>query len=334
MLDQWFEDLQQYESSLEAMASASLDPKYKEEVQHVDQWFRYLNEAERTATIYTLLEHSTQVQIRFFIVVLQQMSQKDPLSALLLHHPEKEPASATATMMAKAELEASQKLASVIPYQTGRPMSRPIDRHTDFLSPPRYPTVQQQGMFETSRPKSVIEGDLSSIFKNDWSSFALVPPAVTRPKSADISNWSFHKGESPWTPKLDQPQWTSSNRSSVILGEQSPPVVLSVYGDDKSVFPDYNNSTFHAPTHHYNGGQFLNPPTNDGYFSDHSDQSNKSHGSRNKFKSKDKKNLDLVDMQLLEGELYLVRSSVCTNQILRCSCLAQEFTTAQVQSDL
>lgn len=89
-LDKWFEDLQQYESSLESMATASLDPKYKEEVQHVDQWFRYLNEAERTATIYTLLQHSTQVQIRFFIAVLQQMSNKDPLGALLSPaHPEK-----------------------------------------------------------------------------------------------------------------------------------------------------------------------------------------------------------------------------------------------------
>lgn len=72
------------------MASASLDPKYKEEVQHVDQWFRYLNEAERTATIYTLLQHSTQVQIRFFMVILQQLSQKDPVAALLSpQHAEK-----------------------------------------------------------------------------------------------------------------------------------------------------------------------------------------------------------------------------------------------------
>jgi hypothetical protein len=72
------------------MASASLDPKYKEEVQHVDQWFKYLNETERTATIYSLLQHSTQVQIRFFITVLQQMSKKDPLGALLSPaHPEK-----------------------------------------------------------------------------------------------------------------------------------------------------------------------------------------------------------------------------------------------------
>ncbi|OAD76737.1 hypothetical protein PHYBLDRAFT_108993, partial [Phycomyces blakesleeanus NRRL 1555(-)] len=65
------------------MASASVDPKYKEEIQHVDQWFCYLNEAERTAAIYSLLQHSSQVQIRFFITVLQQMNNKDPVDALL-----------------------------------------------------------------------------------------------------------------------------------------------------------------------------------------------------------------------------------------------------------
>lgn len=65
------------------MATASLDPKYKEEVHHVDQWFRYLNEAERTSTIYTLLQHSSQVQIKFFITVLQQMNNKDPLVDLM-----------------------------------------------------------------------------------------------------------------------------------------------------------------------------------------------------------------------------------------------------------
>lgn len=89
-LDKWFEDLQEYERNLEIMASASLDTRFKDELQHVDQWFRYLNEAERTATIYSLLQHSSQVQIRFFITVLQQMGNKDPLGSLLSPaHPEK-----------------------------------------------------------------------------------------------------------------------------------------------------------------------------------------------------------------------------------------------------
>lgn len=52
-------------------------------MQHVDQWYRYLNEAEKTATMYTLLQHSTQVQARFFINLLQQMVKRDPLHSLL-----------------------------------------------------------------------------------------------------------------------------------------------------------------------------------------------------------------------------------------------------------
>ncbi|KAL0134920.1 hypothetical protein V8B55DRAFT_1557646 [Mucor lusitanicus] len=242
-LDKWFEDLQQYESSLESMATASLDPKYKEEVQHVDQWFRYLNEAERTATIYTLLQHSTQVQIRFFITVLQQMDRKDPVGALLSPaHSEKVDMQAQLTgAMKKAELEASQKLLSVLPYQTGQVIARPnanairrqhIDRHSFALGDTeeqynhlfsRIPgggdysmrnssyvtTSSQRGMFDpppihTSRPKSVIEGgNASSIFSNDWSYGGFgqhqqqqqqrpnATVGANRPKSADISNWSF-----------------------------------------------------------------------------------------------------------------------------------------------
>ncbi|KAI9312331.1 hypothetical protein BX666DRAFT_1866094, partial [Dichotomocladium elegans] len=53
------------------------------ELQHVDQWFRLLSETERTATIYSLLQHSSPVQIRFFISVLQQLTSRDPLHTFL-----------------------------------------------------------------------------------------------------------------------------------------------------------------------------------------------------------------------------------------------------------
>jgi hypothetical protein len=82
-LDRWFEDLQVYERSLEDMANASMDQNFKEELQHVEQWFRFLSEAERTAAVYSLLQHSTQVQARFFATVLQQMGKTDPVGALL-----------------------------------------------------------------------------------------------------------------------------------------------------------------------------------------------------------------------------------------------------------
>ena len=81
------------------MAKASLDANFKEELSAIEQCksisldsnnlsnfvagFKVLSEAERTAALYSLLQHSTQVQIRFFITVLQQMARADPMTALL-----------------------------------------------------------------------------------------------------------------------------------------------------------------------------------------------------------------------------------------------------------
>jgi hypothetical protein len=98
-IDQWFENLQNYEETLEDMAAASLDVNFKEELSAIEQClyfpssavslfdhtpgFKVLSEAERTAALYSLLQQSTQVQIRFFITVLQQMARSDPMTALL-----------------------------------------------------------------------------------------------------------------------------------------------------------------------------------------------------------------------------------------------------------
>ncbi|BGP48152.1 Flap-structured DNA-binding and RNA-binding protein [Rhodotorula kratochvilovae] len=83
-IDRWFEDLQQYEATLEEMAAASLDANFKEELSAIEQWFRVLSEAERTAALYSLLQSATPLQMRFFITVLQQMARQDPVSAALL----------------------------------------------------------------------------------------------------------------------------------------------------------------------------------------------------------------------------------------------------------
>ncbi|KAA1079081.1 hypothetical protein PGT21_030969 [Puccinia graminis f. sp. tritici] len=82
-IDKWFEDLQSYEATLEEMAAASLDVNFKEELNAIEQWFRVLSEAERTAALYSLMQSSTQVQIRFFITVLQQMARSDPMISML-----------------------------------------------------------------------------------------------------------------------------------------------------------------------------------------------------------------------------------------------------------
>ncbi|KAI8996777.1 hypothetical protein BDB01DRAFT_830432 [Pilobolus umbonatus] len=134
----WFEDLKNYERNLDEIASTTLDLNFQEDMQHVDQWYRYLTEAEKTATMYTLLQHSTQVQVRFFINILQQMIKRDSLYSLLTpNNPDQDMHS----HLAKAELEASQRLMSVLPYKTGQVVSRPssstnrraVDRHSFAL---------------------------------------------------------------------------------------------------------------------------------------------------------------------------------------------------------
>ncbi|CDH54321.1 rna-binding protein involved in translationalpartial [Lichtheimia corymbifera JMRC:FSU:9682] len=110
-LNNWREDLQHYERHLEDMMSVNLDQNFKEELQHVDQWFRFLSETERTATVYTLLQHSSPVQIRFFISELQQLIKRDPLHSFLTpNNPDQDMQSQLAGAVAKMELEANQRL--------------------------------------------------------------------------------------------------------------------------------------------------------------------------------------------------------------------------------
>ncbi|OLN81801.1 Protein VTS1 [Colletotrichum chlorophyti] len=80
---QWIADIDQYETTLEEMAAATLDQDFKDELSAIEQWFRVLSEAERTAALYALLQQTTQVQIRFFIQILQQMGKNHPMSGVL-----------------------------------------------------------------------------------------------------------------------------------------------------------------------------------------------------------------------------------------------------------
>ncbi|KAL1852872.1 hypothetical protein VTK73DRAFT_9116 [Phialemonium thermophilum] len=83
LAQQWIADIDQYETTLEEMAHAAFDDEFKDELSAIEQWFRVLSEAERTAALYALLQQTTQVQIRFFIQVLQQMGKNHPMSGVL-----------------------------------------------------------------------------------------------------------------------------------------------------------------------------------------------------------------------------------------------------------
>ncbi|KAJ2744971.1 Flap-structured DNA-binding and RNA-binding protein [Coemansia sp. BCRC 34301] len=76
-VDRWFESLTQFEDMLEDMAKVSLDPVFKDELNAIDQWFSVLLEPERTAALYSLMQHCSDLQVRFFITILQQMLKMD-----------------------------------------------------------------------------------------------------------------------------------------------------------------------------------------------------------------------------------------------------------------
>lgn len=77
-IDRWFENIQRYEQMLEEVAAASLDQEFKDELHHINQWFRCRSDAERTAALYTVVQNASQIQIRFLITVLQQLANQSP----------------------------------------------------------------------------------------------------------------------------------------------------------------------------------------------------------------------------------------------------------------
>lgn len=75
--EQWVKDFNKYETMLSDVAKISLSPKYKEELGTVEQWFKETTITERTATMYHLLQVSTQDQLRFFTGVIQRLHVPD-----------------------------------------------------------------------------------------------------------------------------------------------------------------------------------------------------------------------------------------------------------------
>jgi hypothetical protein len=131
---QWLADIDQYEATLEEMATATLDQDFKDELSAIEQWFKVLSEAERTAALYALLQQTTQVQIRFFIQVLQEMAQNHPMSGILSPSSfgQKDPLSQKLSdAMSKLTVEGSRHSLGVI----GRPPASPSAKRLSGLEP-------------------------------------------------------------------------------------------------------------------------------------------------------------------------------------------------------
>ncbi|KAH8981837.1 hypothetical protein EDB86DRAFT_3066593 [Lactarius hatsudake] len=198
--DQWFENFHHYEVTLEEMDAASLDVNLKEELR-----FKVLSEAERTAALYSLLQHSTQVQIRFFITVLQQMARADPMTALLSPAVGGSMQSQMEAELASMNLK-SPGLKSAIPSSSS---ARTFDSSSSFLSPDAANTV---GV--SSNAAATLAQQRAKLKAAGNAPHRISAPALA--SSGERGTWAEVLGQASMvnTPLLPMFQKTSSNNSN------------------------------------------------------------------------------------------------------------------------
>lgn len=203
---QWIADIDQYETTLEEMAAATLDQDFKDELSAIEQWFRVLSEAERTAALYALLQQTTQVQIRFFIQVLQQMAKNHPMSGVLspANFGEKDPMSNRLNdAMSKLNIDGgSRNSIGRPPPSPGAKRNSGLDSSTinamfpdaaAAIAKKKAEFTQQTGNAPPSNRNSAVFGDRS-----------LVAPTISTP-----DNNKENLGQppsSPWGQRTSDPQ--------------------------------------------------------------------------------------------------------------------------------
>ena len=221
--DKWLEDISRYEETLGEMANASLDQNFKEELGAIEQWFRVLSEAERTSALYSLLQQATQVQIRFLIMVLQQMARSDPLAAIL--SPANFNKDAMTEKMASAMGQLSMKPSPSPSFLRPTASGKALDSTTISQMFPDAAAALANQRLELNRmktgqtattlaPPSKDEG-----VRTPWTpSFRKTFDPPTRPRSAEPSNSGLRASVSAGTP-LKSPRTTDLNPMS---GPYSP----------------------------------------------------------------------------------------------------------------
>ncbi|MCJ1342403.1 Flap-structured DNA-binding and RNA-binding protein [Peltigera leucophlebia] len=209
---QWIADIDQYEITLEEMAAATLDQDFKDELSAIEQWFKVLSEAERTAALYALLQQTTQVQIRFFIQVLQQMAKSHPMSGVLspANFGEKDAMSnRLSDAMNKLNVEGSRNSLGRPPPSPGNKRNSGLDPSTinamfpdaaAAIAKKKAEYTQQTGNAPTSNRNSAAFGDRSS----------LVAPTI----SPSIDNGKEAIGQPSSTPRGQRPAEARPKSSS------------------------------------------------------------------------------------------------------------------------
>ncbi|KZF24992.1 hypothetical protein L228DRAFT_265486 [Xylona heveae TC161] len=204
---QWIADIDQYETTLEEMAAATLDQDFKDELSAIEQWFRVLSEAERTAALYALLQQTTQVQIRFFIQVLQQMAMSHPMSGVLspATFGEKDPMSNRLNdAMSKLNVEGSRSSLGRPPPSPGNKRNSGLDPSTiNAMFPDAAAAIAKKKAEYTQQTGNPPASNRNSIALGDRSS--LVAPTISAPSEGPKDNHA-PPPSSPWGPRSGEAQ--------------------------------------------------------------------------------------------------------------------------------
>jgi len=218
---QWIADIDQYETTLEEMAAATLDQDFKDELAAIEQWFRVLSEAERTAALYALLQQTTQVQIRFFIQVLQQMSKNHPFSGVLSpNNLEKDAMSnRLSDAMSKLNMEPSRNSFARPSGNTAAKRQSGLDPSTiNKMFPDAAAAIAtEKAKFtqQTGNPPTSTRNSLAMDNRN-----SLVAPTISAPKDDN----SGQVPPSPWGPNdASRPKSSSSGQAPMGQFVQPPP---------------------------------------------------------------------------------------------------------------
>ena len=209
--DQWIQDIEQYENMLEEMAAATLDQDFKDELSAIEQWFRVLSEAERTAATYALIQQTTQMQQRFFAQVLNQMSRSHPITGVLspANFGEKDAMSnRLGEAMSKLNVDNSRgSMGGRPPVSPGNKRNSGLDSSTiNAMFPDAAAAIAQKKAEYAQQRNSQAFGDRTS----------LITPTISAPVESSKENMSWRQRE----PQNQQDQQTPLGRPKSSSGQQ------------------------------------------------------------------------------------------------------------------
>ncbi|KAI9259521.1 hypothetical protein BDA99DRAFT_94990 [Phascolomyces articulosus] len=191
---------QEYDQKLSDIATAALEQRFADDLKHVDHWFGLLTDTEQMAVLYTLLQHCSQNNARFFIMVLQQMiDRRHPRSRTsdLIedhHRPYPISRSSTTTLNNRHSIAFGDSPPNLFSPLFGSTVATGTTTATpSTTSSASYLDHHHQ---QQQRPRSVIDNS-STFLTPAWNQISTPNNksvigdrrTIARPKSADVSTW-------------------------------------------------------------------------------------------------------------------------------------------------